>query len=119
MVPFLKQAGIITAGDRAVLMAYCQAYARWREAEEVLTQGGLTMTFETAKGGSYTQQRPEVSIAQKYYVLMLQAGSRLGFDPSSRSKLSTGGAEEGESDFAAYMRQVAEIAAQVGTSDAG
>jgi P27 family predicted phage terminase small subunit len=34
----LHDAGILTLADRAALAAYCQAYARWVEAEERLAE---------------------------------------------------------------------------------
>lgn len=32
------EAGVLTLADRAALAAYCQAYARWVEAEEKLKE---------------------------------------------------------------------------------
>lgn len=93
----LDRLGLLTLVDRGVLAAYCQAWARWVEADKVLTEKGLT--FETATG--YVQQRPEVSIAQKQMQLMLSAGARLGLDPASRSRLSVPG--EKEDDLAAIL----------------
>src|SRR3990172_1616378 len=47
----LHECGILTNIDRAALAAYCQAYARWREAEEIVAMSSQIMT--TVKGGDY------------------------------------------------------------------
>ena len=36
----LEQLGILTEIDMAAFAGYCQAYARWKEAEEFITQHG-------------------------------------------------------------------------------
>jgi P27 family predicted phage terminase small subunit len=107
VVGLLVSHGLVTVADQAVLAAYCQAYARWCEAEAVLEQSGLVIEIERydKQGnplGTYTQQRPEVSIAQNYYGLMLSAASKLGLDPVSRARLHA--PEGGESDeFEAFL----------------
>ena len=89
VVKLLKANHLATEADVMALAAYCQAYARWKLAEQELSKrieedGGLY--FCTPQG--YRQQHPEVSIAQKNQQLMLQAAAKFGLDPSSRSKLS-------------------------------
>ena len=53
--------GVLTMVDLTAFAGYCQAYARWREAEEFITQHGSI--FKTPSG--YVQQVPQVSIAQQ------------------------------------------------------
>ena len=36
----MEQLGILTQVDMAAFAGYCQAYARWKEAEEFITQHG-------------------------------------------------------------------------------
>ena len=36
----LEQMGLLTEMDMAAFAGYCQAYARWKEAEEFITQHG-------------------------------------------------------------------------------
>ena len=75
--------GVLTEVDMAAFAAYCQFYARWKEAQELITSGGST--FETDKG--YQQQTPWVGIANTNQKLMLQqAASEFGLTPSSRSR---------------------------------
>lgn len=79
----LGQLGILTKVDRAAFAAYCQSYARWKEAQEHIDQEGSV--FETDKG--YQQQTPWVGIANTNQKMMLQAASEFGLTPSSRSRI--------------------------------
>lgn len=63
----LEQLGILTEIDMAAFAGYCQAYARWKEAEEFITQHGTIV--KTPSG--YWQQVPQVSIAQTYLKIMI------------------------------------------------
>ena len=56
----LEAMGVLTMADLTAFAGYCQAYARWKEAEEFITQHGSI--FKTPSG--YVQQVPQVSIAQ-------------------------------------------------------
>ena len=58
----LEAMGLLTQVDKAAFAGYCQAYARWKEAEEFLSKHGTI--FKTPSG--YIQQVPQVSIAQTY-----------------------------------------------------
>ena len=40
MAKVLENMGLLTEMDMAAFAGYCQAYARWKEAEEFLTQHG-------------------------------------------------------------------------------
>lgn len=90
----LDRVGLLTLVDRAALAGYCQAWSRWREAEQVLSSHGLT--FETPNG--YIQQRPEVSIAQKSLQLVAKFCTEFGLTPSARTRLSAPGVDDGEED---------------------
>ena len=66
MAKQLEHLGILTEIDMAAFAGYCQAYARWKEAEEFITQHGTIV--KTPSG--YWQQVPQVSIAQTYLKIM-------------------------------------------------
>lgn len=54
LAELMNQMGVLTEVDMAAFAAYCQSYARWKEAQEHITSGGST--FETAqiiKNGGY------------------------------------------------------------------
>lgn len=67
----------------AAFAGYCQAYARWKEAEEFITQHGTIV--KTLSG--YWQQVPQVSIAQTYLKIMNKFAEQFGLTPSSRSQI--------------------------------
>ena len=54
----LEAIGVLTEVDQAAFASYCQAYARWKEAEEFMTQHG---TIVKTKSG-YWQQVPQVPL---------------------------------------------------------
>ena len=85
----MNQMGVLTEVDMAAFAAYCQSYARWKEAQEHIDSEGST--FETDKG--YQQQTPWVGIANTNQKLMLQAASEFGLTPSSRSRIVAGSAK--------------------------
>lgn len=62
----LSQLGVLTEIDMVAFAAYCQSYARWKEAQEHISQEGST--FETNTG--YQQQVPWVGIANTNQKLM-------------------------------------------------
>ncbi len=65
----MNQMGIFTEVDMAAFAAYCQSYARWKEAQKHISSSGSI--FETDKG--YQQQTPWVGIENTNQKLMLQA----------------------------------------------
>ena len=79
----METLGILTEVDMAAFAGYCQAYARWKEAEEFLTLHGPTV--RTPSG--YWQQVPQVSIANNYLKLMGKFASEFGLTPASRSRI--------------------------------
>ena len=75
--------GLLTELDMAAFAVYCQAYARWKEAEEFITQHGSI--FKTPSG--YVQQVPQVSIAQQNLKIMQSFCSEFGLTPACRARI--------------------------------
>ena len=94
MAKQMEQLGILTEIDMAAFAGYCQAYARWKEAEEFITQHGTIV--KTPSG--YWQQVPQVSIAQTYLKIMNRFCEQFGLTPSSRSRIVAENGEDKESD---------------------
>ena len=90
----MEAMGTLTEADRTAFAAYCQNYARWKEAEERITDRGLVI--RTPSG--YPQQVPYVSIAMQYQKAMSQFEEKFGLDPSSRSRIVAGAGENGPED---------------------
>ena len=83
MGDILADMGVLTEVDVTAFAGYCQAYARWKEAEEFLTQHGSII--RTPNG--YLQQVPQVSIAQTNLKIMLKFCEQFGLTPSARSRI--------------------------------
>lgn len=95
VVPILDRLGILSEVDGAALAGYCQCYARWAQCEKRLEKKGLT--FTTPSG--YVQQRPEVSMAQKYLQLVKAFCAEFGLTPSSRSRIELPDPDEDDDDL--------------------
>jgi P27 family predicted phage terminase small subunit len=80
----LHAMGVLTTIDRAALAAYCQAYARWVEAEEKLKESPTL--YKTPSG--YVQQSPWLGIANKQLELMGRYMTELGMTPAARSRVT-------------------------------
>ena len=78
--------GLLTEYDMATFASYCQAYARWKEAEEFISQHGTIVKTKTG----YWQQVPQVSIAQTYLKIMNRFAEQFGLTPASRSRIIAG-----------------------------
>lgn len=85
----MERIGILTKVDMAAFAAYCQAYARWQEAEKFITEHGTIV--RTPSG--YWQTVPQVSIAQTYMKIMEKLAEQFGLTPSSRSRIIAGSQE--------------------------
>ena len=96
----MEAIGILTEVDMAAFAGYCQAYARWREAEDFITQHGSI--FKTPSG--YVQQVPQVSIAQQNLKIMQSFATEFGLTPACRARIvASGGAAESDDDPMAQL----------------
>ena len=94
LAPSLTAMGVLTDHDLEAIAGYCQAYARWREAEEFLSQHGTI--FKTPSG--YVQQVPQVSIAMQNLKIMQSFCAEFGLTPSSRARLYANTGEKTDTD---------------------
>ena len=85
IAPQLHRLGILTKIDGSALAMRCQAYCRWKDAEEKLAKMGLII--KTAKGNII--QNPLLGIANKAMELTLKFDAEFGMTPSSRSRIHT------------------------------
>ena len=88
----LYRIGILSCIDRAALGAYCQAYARWGQAESAIAKmaerdqltGGLMI--KTTNGNAI--QNPLVGTANKAAADMVRYAAEFGMTPSARSRIN-------------------------------
>jgi P27 family predicted phage terminase small subunit len=84
--------GLLSGVDRAALAAYCQAYARWAQAERAIAEmakrdqltGGLMI--KTSNGNAI--QNPLVGTANKAAADMVRYAAEFGMTPSARSRIA-------------------------------
>ena len=97
----MEAIGILTEVDMAAFAGYCQAYARWREAEDVISQHGSV--FRTPSG--YLQQLPQVSISQQSQKTMHALAAEFGLTPACRTRIIAGGnAADAEDPMAQLLK---------------
>ena len=89
LAPSLQAMGVLTMADLTAFTGYCQAYARWKEAEEFITQHGSI--FRTPSG--YVQQVPQVSIAQQNLKIMQSFCTEFGLTPACRARIVAAGGQ--------------------------
>ena len=95
---------VLTNADLKTVEVYCQHYARWREAEEVLArvrEGDPVMRgflIKSATSG-VAIENPLVRIARQASLHMLRCAVELGLTPSARAGLSAGSAGNAKSRF--------------------
>ena len=90
----LAQHGLLTVIDRAAFAAYCQAWARWLDAEDKLREFGVVI--KGAKGGlvpSPYLRIAEVAIHQMHKLLV-----EFGMTPSARSRIAAAPREDSADD---------------------
>jgi len=90
----LERLGLLTELDCAAFAGYCQAYSRWKAAEEFISKHGYV--DRTPSG--YFQQIPHVSIAQTYMKIMQKFCEEFGMTPASRSRINGNEESVGEDD---------------------
>lgn len=90
----LEAMGVLTEVDMAVFAGYCQSYARWKQAEERITDRGFII--RTPSG--YPQQVPYINIAHQYLRSMHQSAEQLGLTPAVRSRIIAGKTSKGSGD---------------------
>ena len=84
----LAEVGLIAKLDRAVIAGYCQAWARYVEAERQLVTTGLII--KAANG--FPMQSPYLSIANKALDQVRQMSEQIGLSGSARSRIKAGDA---------------------------
>jgi P27 family predicted phage terminase small subunit len=94
MSPELHRLGLLSVLDVSTLAIYCQAYGRWRTAEELLAE--IAKRGDVTRGllvkGPYGDARanPLLRISRAAAEQMLSAAAHFGLTPSTRARLSAG-----------------------------
>ena len=84
--------GLVTDIDRAAFAVYCQAYARWVEAEDNLRQFGMIVKAPSG----YPIPSPFLSIANQSMAQIQRMLGEFGMTPASRTRIQV--AERSDAD---------------------
>lgn len=96
----LLNLGIISEIDVGAFAVFCQAWARWLDAEANLTKYGPVLTV---KGG--LRLSPYIRIAESAMAYILKAGPEFGLTPSSRVRLHVDKpTDEAQEEAARFLR---------------
>ncbi len=98
-MPELEALGLLAKIDRASLAAYCQCWARWIEAEELVAEQGLVAV--TDKGNVI--QHPAVGIANTALGQMRAFLTEFGMTPASRTRISVKPPTKGQDATEAFL----------------
>lgn len=79
----LADLGLLARIDRAALSIYCEAWARWVEAERAMQQYGVMMKSP----GGYPQQSPYLAVANRAMEQIRQSIAEFGMSPAARSRV--------------------------------
>lgn len=103
LAPGLHVLGLLNAADATTFGAYCTAYSRWRNAEELLqeivsTKGRLAALIQVTKAGNYIQNTL-VGVANKAMGDMMKYAGEFGLTPVARARLAVDPAVAGKNKF--------------------
>ena len=84
VLPQLEATGILAIVDRAALAAYCQSWARYVEAERMLSQYGSVLKSEHS---DYVQVSPYQTISRQSLQSVKAFATEFGLTPGSRSRI--------------------------------
>lgn len=93
--------GVLTVVDRAALAAYCQAWARWVEAEEAMQAPDFKMVATTDKG--YQHISPWAQVAGQALKQMRAFLTEFGMTPASRSRVTTQAPEKEADPYSEFL----------------
>ena len=98
--PPLHRMGLLSEVDLSFFAAYCQSYARWRAAEEWISENGGTIVLRDKDGNARSVVRaPQAITAQAALADMNRFGSQFGLSPSSRTNIQAAPLVEPENKF--------------------
>jgi P27 family predicted phage terminase small subunit len=94
IAPELYRLGLLTMIDISTLAAYCQAYGRWRAAEEALARMAANdqlmngLIIKSSKGDAVPN--PLVGVSRKAAHDMIRYAGEFGLTPAARARLAAG-----------------------------
>lgn len=88
LIPLLEQMRVLTKVDRNAIIRYCQAWSRWKKAEQFIQKHGEVYPLKDDQGHiKCLQQFPQVAIAHKLSALLTRFEQEFGMTPSARTRI--------------------------------
>ncbi len=100
VVRMLKSAKVYSVMDESALALYCEAFARWRDANDQIAKTGLVVPGQK---GTLTQS-PFVHVSNAAFDQMRKMLIEFGMTPSSRARVQKVSESEGD-EFAAFVKK--------------
>jgi P27 family predicted phage terminase small subunit len=97
---------LCTAADGPAMMLLTETLAEWAEARQAVHGLGLVYEMQTEGGQTMRRPNPEVSMASDAMKRTLNMLREFGLTPSSRSKVSALGDNDGKDPFAEMMNDM-------------
>lgn len=99
LAPQLSGTKVLTDVDLHNLEMFCQAYSRWRDAEDLVSRMGVVV--ETPFG---PKKNPACTIINETSRQLSTFGAMLGLDPSSRSRIHIPGGKQAQNRFTNLLK---------------
>jgi P27 family predicted phage terminase small subunit len=96
----LATLGLLTNIDRAALALYCQAWARWLEAEKALKTYGVMVKSPNG----FPMQSPYLAVANKAMEQIRAMLTEFGMSPSSRTRVHAAPQADEEDELERWLR---------------
>jgi P27 family predicted phage terminase small subunit len=118
VIPQLEASGVLAKIDGTALASYCMAFSRWIEAEGQISEYGVLIEEpiihkDTGEQiGVKLKKNPACTAAMACQKEMRALLALFGMDPSSRSRIKSGGPEEKLSPLAQLLRDRQEARAR-------
>ena len=101
MSSVLDEMGLLSRADRAALEIYCQTFAQWREACDMVAKHGAVIQMKT-KAGVQPKRNPFDLIRERTGQTCARLLAEFGLTPSSRSRVHV--EKKATDDFAEFLR---------------
>lgn len=76
--------------DDLELSMLANSFALYSDAATYCMKNGTSFEFQTEKGGTYKQIRPEYTVMKNEYQNILKHGAKFGLNPGDRDKIFKG-----------------------------
>ena len=101
MCGVLDEMGLLSRADRAALEIYCQTFAQWREACQMVAKEGAVVQMQTT-AGSIAKRNPLDILRERTAATCSRLLAEFGLTPSSRSRVQV--EKKSTDDFADFLR---------------